>query len=155
MRKLLAITALFLMIGCSGGLGPDYSGQIPRSLYPSQTLLIYGGADGDIFLGKLNARNYDSESIWNTYGKYGNKYNSESIWNSYGKFGGEYSGYSPFNPYASYPPVLVDSYGNFYGYFTCNQYSPRRARSDVADIICEHYKEIRKDISGWYKKIFE
>lgn len=31
----------------------------------AQTLLIYGGSDHDVFLGKLNADCYDSESIWN------------------------------------------------------------------------------------------
>lgn len=37
----------------------------------AQTLLIYGGSDHDVFLGKLNADCYDSESIWNEYGTYG------------------------------------------------------------------------------------
>ena len=36
----------------------------------AQTLLIYGGSDHDVFLGKLNADCYDSESIWNEYGTY-------------------------------------------------------------------------------------
>lgn len=39
----------------------------------AQTLLIYGGSDHDVFLGKLNADCYDSESIWNEYGTYGSK----------------------------------------------------------------------------------
>ena len=50
----------------------------------AQTLLIYGGSDHDVFLGKLNADCYDSESIWNEYGTYGSKYSSKSIWNASG-----------------------------------------------------------------------
>lgn len=61
----------------------------------AQTLLIYGGSDHDVFLGKLNADCYDSESIWNEYGTYGSKYSSKSIWNEYGTYGSEYSSYSP------------------------------------------------------------
>ena len=48
----------------------------------AQTLLIYGGSDHDVLLGKLNADCYDSESIWNEYGTYGSKYSSKSIWNA-------------------------------------------------------------------------
>lgn len=50
----------------------------------AQTLLIYGGSDHDVFLGKLNADCYDSESIWNEYGTYGSKYSSKSIWTNTG-----------------------------------------------------------------------
>ncbi|MDE7127117.1 MAG: hypothetical protein K2O58_04380, partial [Bacteroidales bacterium] len=56
----------------------NYSYNLPLG---STTLLIYGGKDNDEYLGKLNASKYDSESIWNQYGKYGSRYNSKSIWN--------------------------------------------------------------------------
>lgn len=120
----------------------------------SQTLLIFGGEDHDVYLGKLNASKYDSESIWNEYGKYGNKYNSDCIWNNYGKYGSEYSSYSPFNEYASYPPILVDSQGNFYGYFTANKYKSNRANIKLVDIICKYYEEIREDVGEGYDLIF-
>lgn len=120
----------------------------------SQTLLIFGGEDHDVYLGKLNASKYDSESIWNEYGKYGNKYNSDCIWNKYGKYGSEYSSYSPFNEYASYPPILVDSQGNFYGYFTANKYKSNRANIKLVDIICKYYEEIREDVGEGYDLIF-
>lgn len=97
------------------------------------------GKDHDVYLGKLNASEYDSESIWNEYGTYGS----------------EYSSCSPFNAYATYPPVLVDSKGNFYGYFTINKYSDNRANFDLANIICEYYEYIREDVSDWYNKIFD
>lgn len=120
----------------------------------AQILMIFGGKDHDVYLGKLNASEYDSESIWNEYGKYGSEYSSISIWNEHGTYGSEYSSYSPFNEYASYPPVLVDSEGNFYGYFTINEYKPKRANFDLVNIICKYYEEIRDDVGEWYDKIF-
>ena len=121
----------------------------------AQVLYIYGGKDHDVYLGKLNASEYDSESIWNEYGTYGNEYNSKSIWNEYGTYGSEYSSCIPFNAYATYPPVLVDSKGNFYGYFTINKYKSNRADFDLVNIICEYYEYIREDVSDWYNKIFD
>ena len=120
----------------------------------SQTLYIYGGEDHDVFLGKLNASKYDSQSIWNEYGTYGSEYNTNSIWNEYGTYGSAYSSYSPFNSYASYPPVIVDEEGNFYGYFTVNKYKSKRANFDLVNIICEYYESIREDVDEWYDKIF-
>lgn len=114
----------------------------------AQTLLIYGGSDHDVFLGKLNADCYDSESIWNEYGTYGSKYSSKSIWNEYGTYGSEYSSYSPWNEYASTPPVVVDSRGNFYGYLTANEFISQRYSSRLVDFICRHYKQIRDDLSS-------
>ena len=108
------------------------------SFAQAQTLKIYGGADHDVYLGKLNASNFDSESIWNSYGTYGS----------------EYSSYSPFNEYASNPPVLVDDDGNFYGYFTINTYKSKRANFDLVNIIYEYYDLIRDDVSKWYDKLF-
>lgn len=104
----------------------------------AQTLLIYGGSDHDVFLGKLNADCYDSESIWNEYGTYGSKYSS----------------YSPWNEYASTPPVVVDSRGNFYGYLTANEFISQRYSSRLVDFICRHYKQIRDDLSSWYNELF-
>ncbi len=120
----------------------------------STTLLIYGGKEHDEYLGKLNASKYDSESIWNQYGKYGSRYNSKSIWNQYGTYGSKYNNNSPFNDYASYPPILVDKNGKFYGYFTSNKYKRQRANLKLIDIICDTHEAISEDVSGWYDKIF-
>ena len=121
---------------------------------PSTTLYIYGGSNEKDYLGKLNASRYDSESIWNPYGTYGNKYNSKSIWNEYGTYGNEYNPNCPFNEYGSNPPVLRDRNGKFYGYFTANKYKANRANYELIDIICEHYEEISEDVGGWYDKLF-
>lgn len=119
-----------------------------------QTLMIFGGDDYDVYLGKLNASKYDSESIWNEYGSYGNSYSSTSIWNEYNSYGSDYSSYSPFNEYATYPPVIVDAQGNFYGYFTVNEYKSKRAEFNLVLIIYKYYEQIREDVSEWYDEIF-
>ncbi|ATA90849.1 hypothetical protein CGC56_00860 [Capnocytophaga canimorsus] len=121
----------------------------------AQTLHIYGGKDHDVYLGCLNCDNYNSDSVWNEYGKYGNSYNSNSIWNEYGNYGGGYSDTSPWNRYANNPPVIVDKQGNFYGYFTINEYKDKRANFDLALYLYEYYDMIRKDVGEWYKKIFD
>lgn len=104
----------------------------------AQTLYIYGGSDHDVFLGCLNSNKYDSKSIWNEYGTYGSSY----------------SAYSPWNNYASYPPVIIDEEGNFYGYLTVNQYKYNRADFSLAKYLYEYYDVIRDNVGKWYDKIF-
>lgn len=120
----------------------------------SQELLIFGGKNHDIFLGCLNCTKYDQKSIWNQYGDFGNKYNSNCIWNQYGDYGNKYSDTSPLNSYASYPPVLVDSDGNFYGYFTANKYKDKATSSKLAFLIIDNYEAIIDDVGDAYDKIF-
>ena len=121
----------------------------------SQTLHLYGGSNSDVYLGCLNCNNYDANSIWNEYGTYGSEYNSNSIWNEYGTYGSEYNSYSPWNEYSSTPPVVVDVDGNFYGYFTLNEYKGDRADFGLALTIYTYYDLIRDDVGEWYDKIFE
>jgi hypothetical protein len=138
LRYIITILIGIVACGCSkadiDGAGDDF-GYVSK---PSTTLYIYGGTNEKDYLGKLNASRYDSESIWNPYGTYGNKYNS----------------YSPFNEHGSNPPVLRDKNGKFYGYFTANKYKSKRANYDLIDVICENYEEIREDVGDWYDKIF-
>lgn len=125
------------------------------SSFAQKPLQIYGGKDHDQYLGCLNCNNYDTNSIWNSYGKYGSSYNANSIWNSYGTFGNSYNSLCPFNDYATEPPVIVDKDGNFYGYLTTNTNHEKRCTTQLALIIYEHWKEIQQDVSGWYEKIFK
>ena len=78
--------------------------------------------DGKEYLGKLVTNKYDSDSIWNEYGKYGSKYQTDSIWNEYGKYGSKYQSTSAFNPYATKPPIIVTDSGEFVGYLTANEF---------------------------------
>jgi len=121
----------------------------------AQNLLIYGGRNHDVFLGCFNCSKYDSNSIWNKYGDYGSKYNSNCIWNKYGDYGGKYNDTSPFNTRASYPPVLVDADGSFYGYFTANKYKDKATKTKLALIIIENWEIISDDVGDAYEKIFE
>lgn len=123
MKKTILLLLFSLQILCSWG----------------QTLYIFGGEEHDVYLGKLNANEYDLESIWNEYGTYGSKY----------------SQYSSFNRYANYPPVIVDINGNFYGYLTVNKYKNNRAEFDIVNAIYKFYEYIRDDVSKWYSKLFD
>ena len=120
----------------------------------SQTLMIYGGSNHDVYLGNINTSKYDSNSIWNKYGTYGSKTSSRSIWNKYGTYGGTYSQYSPFNRMAQYPPVIVDKDGNFYGYFTANQYKEKKTNYRLAYIIINNWEDISEDVGAAYDEIF-
>lgn len=101
-------------------------------------LYIYGGSNHRIYLGCINCDDYNTNSIWNEYGIYGS----------------DYSQFSPWNSYATYPPIIVDKQGNFYGYFTVNEYKAKRWESRLALTLYRYYEKIKKDISYWYKNIF-
>ena len=131
-----------------------FAGLILATVVKGQTLHLYGGKNHDDYLGCLNCNSYDQNSIWNEYGKYGNIYNSNCIWNEYSTYGNEYNSYSPWNSYSNYPPVVVDMDGNFYGYFTVNEYKSKRAEFDLALLIYKYHELIRKDVGKWYEKIF-
>lgn len=138
MRKTI-ILFLFLLLSC-----PVFA----------QAILIYGGSSHDQFLGCLNCGKYDSSSIWNELGRYGSKYSPFSIWNKYSVYGGKYGSYSPFNTFTSYSPVLVDTNGNFYGYFTANRYKSKRSTNALALFIIEYWEEISDDVGEAYDIIF-
>ena len=121
----------------------------------SQALHLYGGKNHDVYLGCLNCDNYETNSIWNTYGTFGSKYNTNSIWNSYGTYGSKYNSFSPWNQYSTDPPVVVDKDGNFYGYFSVNKYTNKRLESNLALTIYEYHDLIQDDVSKWYSKIFK
>jgi len=80
-------------------------------------------ASDGTFLGTLNENQYDSNSIYNQYGKYGSQYNTTCIFNRYSVYGSDYSDKSPFNQYANNAPGLYDRQGNFYGTLSINRYA--------------------------------
>lgn len=149
-RLLLTLAAVLSLMSCTKDSFYSFDEKI--SIYSDGVeLYIYAGRYEEDYLGKLNASKYDTESIWNKYGTYGSKYNTKSIWNKYSTYGNSYNSYSPFNKYSTTPPVLRDRNGKFYGYFTCNK---SLANSKIADAVCDHYEDIREDVSGWYDKLF-
>ena len=120
-----------------------------------QELQIYAGKDHDVYLGCLNCDKYNTNSIWNIYGTFGSKYNANSIWNKYGTYGSKYNEFCPWNKYSNDPPVIVDSDGKFYGYFTLNKNTSKRADFRLVQTIYEYNEFIIDDVSKWYDKIFE
>jgi hypothetical protein len=98
-------------------LGPDVALD---SLLDSQLL----AADGKL-LGNVNKNSYDTESITNPYGTYGNPYNADSLFNEYGPYGNPYSVLSPYNEFSRTPPYFVRD-KKLLAYLTVNQFiSPR------------------------------
>ena len=77
----------------------------------------------DIYLGCLDCSSMYSDSICNSFGRYGNSFSSESIWNSFGQYGNSFSLKSPWNSFSSNGPKIVDDNGNFYGRFSINTMS--------------------------------
>lgn len=124
MKKIICVLALLLSCAHSN----------------AQDLLLFGGGSENTFLGCFNCSKFDSDSVCNDYGKFGNKYATSGLWNEYAGFGNKYSSYSPWNEYSSSKsvPVLVDRDGKFYGYFTINVY-----RSDAINFS--------KDMKEWYE----
>ena len=120
----------------------------------SQTLQIYGGQKQNIYLGCLNCSNLETISIWNVQGNYGNNQSSRSIWNSKGIYGSQLSNYSPWNKYAKYPPALKDDNGEFYGLLVINEVNGYRAEFELVKKLYESHTQIKKDVKGWYFRIF-
>jgi hypothetical protein len=73
----------------------------------AQSLPIVVGQDGK-FLGTLSQNQYDSNSICNPFGQFGNEF-AQSIFNRYGNYGGEYSNMGAYNPSAKNPPIIVQN----------------------------------------------
>ena len=101
-----------------------------------QDYLLY--SDDNDYLGCLNCSKYNSQSICNKYGTYGNKYNSDSIWNKYGTYGSKYNSDSPWNKYSSNGPKIVDRDGDYYGRFSINIHSGYKYSRDLLKLY-EHY----------------
>lgn len=115
--------------------------QVPRG----PELLLFGGKDHKEFLGCVNCSSYDGGSICNRYGEQGSRYASNSIWNRYGEYGSKYSDLSPWNKYASFPPVIVDRDGAFYGSFTAARSDPQRTRIPALRELLDAADEVVAD----------
>lgn len=139
MKKLLTFILLFIGLYTSG----------------QKALHIYGGEDHDIYLGCLNCSDIDQNSIWNDIGKYGSNISQSSIWNDISIYGSDISQYSPWNDFATYPPVVVDKDGGFYGYLTLNSIKDKKAEFNLALVLYKYHDIIKDNVSKWYDKIFK
>tara|TARA_B100000780_G_scaffold167276_1_gene117122 strand:+ start:238 stop:645 length:408 start_codon:yes stop_codon:yes gene_type:complete len=105
-------------------------------------LLLF--SDDQTFHGCMDCGSYDSSSVCNKYGNYGNKYSSDSIWSKYGA-GNKYNNESPFSKYGSGLKV-VDRQGGFYGYLSRSyggDPNMRKFLNDIWEITGGDYDEMR------------
>jgi hypothetical protein len=106
-----------------------------RLALAAPSLLIYSDEPQPAYLGCLNCDSVNSDSVWNSMGKYGNKFGAGSIWNSYGKYGSPYSKESVCNAYTSSGPKVVDSAGNYYGRLTKNKFAKDALRDAASQSV--------------------
>ena len=81
---------------------------------------IYSDDGKNKYLGKITKNQFDSESIWNEFGEYGNDIDIDTIWCNVGTYGGSVSMYSSSATLATHPPKIYDKNGNFVAYLTEN-----------------------------------
>jgi hypothetical protein len=104
-------------------------GQEIESLAPAGSLDELEGSDlyaaDNTFLGKVTKNSFDTNSLANEFGTFGNPYSSSSIFNEYATYGNPYSQLSPFNEFSRIPPRFVKN-GRVLAYLTTNQFiTPR------------------------------
>jgi len=103
---------------------PVYSG-------PSR-LEIWGGLSYNQYLGCLTCNEFNSESVFNQFGRYGSQFSSTSIWNAFSQYGSRFSSYSACNEFANSPPRVIDVTRNvFVGELTLNQFRSNAWREPV------------------------
>ena len=95
-----------------------------------QDLLLYSN-DND-YLGCLTCNKFNSESICNKFGTYGNKFNSDSPWNRFSSNG----------------PKIVDRDGNYYGRFSINIRSGYKYSKDLLKLYEYHDGDLEKIRDG-------
>jgi hypothetical protein len=141
--RAIAIVAIWLAASTIG---------ISPARAQTPALLLFGGTDHKTFLGCLNCSEFDSSSVCNEFGNFGSEFSGESIWNEFGTYGSEYSALSPWNEYTSTPPVIVDRQGNFYGYFTANEFHVNTTRIVAFQQLFSVTKQIQN--RGEVRKLF-
>ena len=135
--KLFKILSILLFISLSQSQNNEY--------------LIFSDDGENKFLGCIGCGTFNSKSICNEFGTYGNEFSSESIWNEFSTYGNEFSSYSPWNEFSSTGPKIVDNDGNFYGRFSINIYKGSEL-SETLEKIYNYYdgdlEKVRKHFCG-------
>ena len=114
----------------------------------SSGLHLFGGRNHRVFLGCLDCGKFDSESVCNKFGTHGWKFATDSIWNKFGEYGSKFSQFSPWNKLANDPPIIVDSDGDSYGYFTTNRYHRNRTSIKFFRVFLDNPDEVNDDLDG-------
>ncbi|RIY33854.1 hypothetical protein CJP74_00715 [Psittacicella melopsittaci] len=119
----------------------------------AEQLNLYGQTySGDlIYLGCINCSQYNSDSIWNEYGRHGyfSNHGRENIWNQHSDYGSRYSSYSAFSSYCSKDaPLVIGAYSKeVYGTFCIGSgyiYGNRTyAYRDILEFLSRNYESMR------------
>jgi len=97
--------------------------------------VIIAQDSNNTFLGKVSS-NYDSQSIFNEFGTYGNEFSSKSIWNEFSTFGNEFNSNSPFNEFSSSPPMLIKN-RKILGYLSANKSINASISPNLLKALCK------------------
>jgi hypothetical protein len=104
-----------------------------------KALLLFGDTDHKTFLGCLNCVDTAAVSVCNDVGRYGSDVSSDSIWNDVGRFGSDVSRLSPWDSVSQDAPIIVDSDGQSYGYFSVNTVHHDRTRIGWLVAVLDYY----------------
>lgn len=100
---------------------------MPAGAQNGKALLLFGGDEHKDFLGCLNCSDRDQKAVCNKLGA-GSQFETDSIWNKFGDYGSKFATDSPWNKFSTSAPIIVDSDGNSYGYFSANRFHADRTR---------------------------
>ncbi len=111
----------------------------------AQALLLYGGANRDVFAGCLSCSEHDGASICDECGA-GSRNDANAVFHPCGTFGSGSRAFSPWNKssVSGGVPVIGDSEGNFCGYFTID--GDRPDASNRADELLDLYEAVEGDL---------
>jgi hypothetical protein len=115
-----------------GGLALFTVSRVEAQILAEQRLMIFGGADHDVYLGCLSCLPTAPDSVFNIIGKYGSEISPTSVRNHISRYGDLISPTSACNILASEPPVLVDRTGKYYGELTMNELRTKRTTLTAA-----------------------
>lgn len=157
MRKLTLalILSLSVILVCAQGVSKVNNNNFNRvfkDLESKNAYIFFPGNSSTKakILGYISTSKYDSTSLANKYGEFGNKFNSDSIWNKFGNFGGKFQLNSPWNKYATTAlEVLYREGGSTYiaGYLTANEfYSGKHSVTLIDPKYLAYYLDRGEDI---------
>lgn len=112
----------------------------PPAASGSARLELWGGANANIYLGCWSCNQFDSESVFNQFGRYGSRFSQTSVWNHFSEYGSQFSSTSACNSLATNPPRILNTGTRTYTELTVNTIRPFRDTSVfnyLKTTICE------------------
>lgn len=111
-------------------------------------LYLYSSEQLPVFLGCLNCRRSDPDSVWNPRGRFGSAYGERSIWNSQGRYGNPTSPFSPWHAASTQGPVIRDSRGRNFGRFS-RSFDNQTTHVIWLEWILEHHALVLADLPAY------